>query len=47
MLLLLKKKVAQLPKKIAVPSEKVTPSEEFEKGTSILKNIEKPVYTIG
>ena len=43
MSLLLKTKVAPFPKKQLILSEKVTPSEEVEKGTNILNNVEEPV----
>ena len=41
-----KKKVAPLPKKKVVPSEKVTPSKEVEKVTTLLNYMEDPVHTI-
>ena len=43
---LLPKKVAPFLKKKIVPSEKVTPSEEDEKGTNILNSMGEPVQTI-
>ena len=46
MLLLPKKKVKPLLKKKLVPSEKVTPIKEVEKGTNILNYMEAPVHTI-
>ena len=35
-----------ISKEKVAPSEKVTPSEEFEKGTKLLDDIEDPVVTI-
>ena len=46
MSLLPKKKVAPFLKKKLVPSEKITPSEEFEKGTNPLNYMEEPVHKI-
>ena len=41
-----KKKLAPFPKKKVDPSDKVTLSEEVEKGTNILNDPEDPVHTI-
>ena len=43
---LLKKKVTPFPKKKVVTSEKVTTSEEVDKGTNILDDMEEAVVTI-
>ena len=40
------KKVAPFPEKKVEPSENVTPSEDVEKGTNILNDMEEPVHTI-
>ena len=44
--LVAEEKVSPLPKKKVVPSEKVTASEEAEKGTNILNYMEDTVHTI-
>ena len=44
--LLPRKKVAPFLKKRLLPSEKITPSEDFEKGTNSLKYMEEPVHKI-
>ena len=41
-----KKKLAPLPKKKVKPSEKVTPSDDVEKGTNLLNGMEEPVVPI-
>ena len=41
-----KEKLSPLPKKIVVPGEKVTPSEEILKGTNILNDMEESVVMI-
>ena len=39
-------KLTSLPKKTVVPSEKVTPSDDVEKITNILNDMEYPVHMI-
>ena len=45
-ILIAKEKVAPLPKKISYLSKKVTQSNEVEKGTNILNDMEDPVVMI-